>query len=302
MYRVCFACGFLLVAAAFAQSPARSAPLVAKEASGLVSPNTATADHPTPNRAGKVNDLSVVPALPQGKTTLLGGTILRVDHVRDRLTLQVFGGSPVALLFDERTRVFRDGRPGSTDDLKTGTLAYVDTMLDGTSIFARNVRLVATSPVGQGSGQIVEVDARTGELELRDKLSPEPVKMRLAQNASVFRGDQHASVGDLRAGTLVALTFTPATDGVPRVSRISILASPGAQFVFSGRIEYLNVPRGMMVVVDPRDNQSYEVNFDSSARGLTRDLREGADVTVQAAFDGSRYQAQSVTSIPSNIR
>ncbi|MGA9208116.1 MAG: hypothetical protein WB347_09975, partial [Terriglobales bacterium] len=79
------------------------------------------------------------------------------------------------------------------------------------------------------------------------------------------------------------------------VRQISILASPGTAFVFAGRLEYLDLRRGLLVVVDPRDNKSYEVNFDSTVRGLTRDIREGADVTVHADFDGSRYTAQSIT-------
>ena len=179
------------------------------------------------------------------------------------------------MLFDERTRVIRDGKVANTDELKNGQRAYIDTTLDGTSIFAKNIRLEDYSPSAQSSGQVVAYDSRKGELTLRDSLSPEPVKMHLSQNATVVRGDQPASISDLRPGTLVNLNFVAEGD-MPRVRQVSIVASPGTQFVFWGQVEHLDLHRGLLVVLDPRDNRSYEVNFDSSLRHrlLTHDGNE----------------------------
>jgi hypothetical protein len=299
LYLAWLLCVLVLAVSGCAQSSAPSPPLVAdKVTDGPVTPDTSNPNRVNAKDETQAPRLPAIPPLPEGKVSLLGGTILHVDHVRDRLTLQVFGGEATSVLFDERTRVFRDGTPASTDDLKEGVRAYLDTMLDGSSIFARNVRLVAALPAGQSSGQIVEIDPSTGELWVRDTLSPDPVKMRLGPHAAIFCGDQVATASDLRTGALVALTFMPAGEDLPQVSRISILASPGAQFVFAGHIEYLDLHRGLMVVVDPRDNKSYEVNLDPSTFSLTRDLREGADVTVHATFDGRRYEAKSITAMP----
>lgn len=276
----------IVVGVAYAQNPTSSAPLVA---------NNATHETPSAN-PGKARALTLpeVPPLPAGKATLLGGTIQSVDHVRDRLVLKVFGGSRTGVLFDERTRVFRDGKGASLDDLKNGERAYVDTTLDGTDIFARNIRIVAQARTGQSSGQIVDFRPESGELLVRDTISPEPVKMHLASNAVILQGDHSSGSAELRPGTLVTLTFTPGSSDAPIVRQISILATPGTAFVFSGRIEHLDLHRGLLVLVDPRDNKSYEVYFDPAARRLTRDLRQGADVTVQASFDGKRYESRDI--------
>ena len=289
----------ILTSLVCAQSMAPASQLVANRApdaansvnalsSNTVSPGDIEPVRPLPaNPAG-------IPPLPGGKVTLLGGTIQKVDHIRDRLTLQVFGGNRTAVLFDERTRVFRDGKSATLDDLKNGERAYVDTTLDGTQIFARNIRVVAQLPTGQSSGQIVDYRPGSGELIVRDTISPEPVKMRLAGNAVILQGDRIAGPAELKAGTLVTLAFTPGNGEAPIVRQISILALPGAAFIFSGRIDHLDLRRGLLVVVDPRDNKSYEVYFDPTARHLARDLKQGVDVTVQATFDGRRYQSREI--------
>ena len=289
----------ILASLACAQSTAPASQLVANRASdaansvNALSSNTVSPGDIEPVRPLPANPAGI-PPLPGGKVTLLGGTIQKVDHIRDRLTLQVFGGDRTAVLFDERTRVFRDGKSATLDDLKNGERAYVDTTLDGTQIFARNIRVVAQLPTGQSSGQIVDYRPGSGELIVRDTISPEPVKMRLAGNAVILQGDRTAGPAELKAGTLVTLAFTPGNGGAPIVRQISILALPGAAFIFSGRIEHLDLRRGLLVVVDPRDNKSYEVYFDPAARHLARDLRQGADVTVQATFDGRRYQSHEI--------
>lgn len=278
---------------AFAQA---SPPLVANKAVGApVSPGVTAG-----NAKNQEKPLYEVPPLPAGKTTLLGGTISNVDHVRDRLVLQVFGGGRTAVLFDERTRVFRDGKAGSTDDLKNGQRAYVDTTLDGTTIFARNIRLVAAAPAGQSRGQVVEFDAHNGELTLRDALSPEPVKLQVSQNATIVRGEQAATWSDLQPGTLVALTFAPDGSDTPRVRNISIIASPGTGFVFWGQVEHFDLHRGLLVLLDPRDNKSYEVSFERSLHPQLQNLRAGTNVTVNATFDGKGYTARAITVNPAS--
>jgi uncharacterized protein YheU (UPF0270 family) len=52
--------------------------------------------------------------------------------------------------------------------------------------------------------------------------------------------------------------------------------------------------RALLVVVDPRDNKSYEVSLEKTPRSVTETLRQGSNVMVQASFDGKSYQAQDI--------
>jgi hypothetical protein len=276
---------------ACAQVAPSAAPLVAKN--GSVSPNTTSSTISLNDQTSR--PLADLPPQPKGKTTLLGGRIRVVDLVRDRLILDVFGGGHTAVLFDERTHVFSEGKEGSLDELKNGDRAYVDTTLDGKDVFARNIRVIRDIPTGEGSGQIVGFESARGELTLRDTLSPRPVKMHLAPNVVIKHGDQPGTIADLQPGALVKIQFIPGAERQAMVREVSILASPGAHFVFSGSVAHLDLHRGLLVIEDPRDNKSYEVHLDSTNRKLTRNIQEGADVSVEASFDGSRYEARSVT-------
>jgi hypothetical protein len=251
-------------------------------------------DSLAPTAQTDVRTAADLPPLPAGQATVLGGTISTVDHLRDRLVLQVFGGGRTVITFDIRTRVYRDGKAASLDDLKNGERVYADTVLDGTHIFARNINLGSGSLNGETNGQIVSFEPGTGELTLRDTLSLIPWRMRLTSETVIVRGDHPAAAAELQPGGLVAVSFLPARDGRIAVQRIAILASPGMTFLFSGRLEHFDLRRGLLTVVDPRDQKSYQVSFDPSVRGLTRDVREGMDVTVSASFDGQRYTAHSI--------
>jgi hypothetical protein len=191
--------------------------------------------------------------------------------------------------------MFRDGNAASLGDLKSGQRVYLDTTLDGSDIFARSIRIAGATAAGQSSGQVVRFNASNGELTLRDTLSPEPVTMRVAANARILNGDRTVAPSELRPGALVALTFDPAAGKDPTVRQISILASPGTTFVFVGTIEHLDLRRGLLVLVDPRDNKNYDLYFDPARRAIPREVRQGASVTVQANFDGTRYQTRDIT-------
>lgn len=272
---------------ASAQSISTTPPLVA---SGSVSPNVFG---PTPSSTA--HSLTALPALPSGKTTLLGGTISSIDQIRDQIVLDVFGGGRYVILFDERTRVFDQARRGSLDSLRRGERAYIDTMLDGTAIFARNIRVSTATPSGQASGQIVNFDSGNRELVLRDGLDPRSVKLRLMPGAAILRDGRPAQTADLRSGTLVNVLFVPGVGGKGSVQQVSILASPGEAFVFSGQLQFLDLRGGRLVIVDPRDNRSYELYFDAGVNPQLRNLQEGSSVTASTSFDGRRYLVRSIT-------
>lgn len=255
----------------------------------------AAGDSLTPTAQTDARSTPDLPPLPPGQATVLGGTIASVDHLRDRMVLQVFGGGRTVVTFDVRTRVSRDGKTASLDDLKNGDRVYADTVLNGTQVFARNISVGSSRVSGQTNGQVVNFEPASGELTLRDTLSLVPWRMRLTSETVILSGDRPASPAELQPGGLVAVAFVPSKDGRVAVQQISILALPGTTFTFSGRVEQFDLRRGLLTLVDPRDQKSYQVSFDPTVRALTRDVREGVDVTVSASFDGTRYTAQSIT-------
>src|SRR5579859_5951279 len=61
-----------------------------------------------------------LPTLPKAKATLVGGTVAKMDRVRDQLTVQVLGGGKMKVAFDTRTQIFHDGTEAAASDLHTG--------------------------------------------------------------------------------------------------------------------------------------------------------------------------------------
>src|SRR5271169_995016 len=84
-----------------------------------------------------------LPPSPRGKSTVIGGAIRSLDPVRDQLTLNVFGGQTVKVLFDERTQVFVDGAKSGLHELRSGDHVSIETVLDGTTVFARSIHLLS---------------------------------------------------------------------------------------------------------------------------------------------------------------
>lgn len=259
---------------------------------------------------------SSLPPMPRGKSTVIGGSIRGVDRVRDQLTLDVFGGRKLKVLFDERTQIYRDGVKSSLRDLRAGDHVSVETVLDGTTVFARSVRMLSVLPEGECQGQVMSYDPSDRlpgdrfpgdhELTVRDALSRQPVKFRIPAGTAVVRQGQavspvadlgHVDLGpaDLVTGTLISVKFRSDAKGHGVASQVVILATPGTAFVFVGNVASLDVHSGLLVVVDPRDDKRYDVFFDAARFPVSRDLHEGADVTVTADFDGARYVASAIT-------
>jgi hypothetical protein len=231
---------------------------------------------------------------PKGKATLIGGTVLKIDRVRDQMTLNVFGGGKMRILFDARTHIYRDGAVSSLRDLQNGSRVYVDTVLAGVDIFAQNIRVRTQDPTGQSSGQVVSYDPGAGYLVINDAISPRQLKLRTLPTTVVSRDGQAASPNDLRAGSLVSVAFLPNPGGQPTASVISILAAPGSTFVFVGRVVQLDLHLGLVVVIDPRDQKHYEISFDPRVTSVPDNLREGSTVEAITRFDGGRYMASAI--------
>lgn len=267
--------------------------------------SSAAAQDPAAQPASRLESalggLPDLPPMPKGKSTVIGGAIREVDHVRDQLTVNIFGGRALKLLFDERTQAYRDGLRTPLRDLRPGDHVSVETVLDGTTVFARSIHMLSRLPEGECQGQVLNYNPGDGELTVRDVLSREPIKLRVPAGAAVVRQGQAASSStglgsaDLATGTLISVKFQSDSKGHGVVSQISVLATPGTAFVFVGNVAFLDLHSGLLVLVDPRDDKRYEIFFHSARFPMSRDLHEGADVVVTADFDGARYVASAIT-------
>src|ERR1700724_275834 len=267
-----------------------------------LSADSKSAKDPGDQIASKVEGPAVflpdLPAMPRGKSTVIGGAIREVDGVRDQLTLNVFGGHAMSILFDARTQVYRDGLKASLRDLRAGDHISVETMLDGTTIFARSIHMLSHLPEGECQGQVVSYDLSKGELLVRDSLSPVPIKLHVSSATTIVRQGQESSSGDLSAGTLISIHFQADSTGQNVASKIALLATPGSAFVFTGNVVFLDLHTGLLALVDPRDDKRYEISFDPNRFAIGHDVHEGTEVTVTANFDGAHYSASAVTVNP----
>jgi len=269
-----------------------------------------SSDQPATRLEGASVALPDLPSTPRGKSTVIGGAIRGVDFVRDQLTLNVFGGKSLKVLFDARTEIYRDGVRTPVRDLRAGDHVSVETVLDGTTVFARSIHTLSAVSEGECQGQVLNYNPAQQELTVRDVLSREAVKLRVPAGTALVRSGQVASNPvsseisasdmnslhlDLPRGTLISVKFRSDDKGHGVASQIAILASPGATFVFVGNIAFLDVHSGLLALVDPRDDQRYQIFFDSARLPISRTLHEGSDVTVTTEFDGARYVANTIT-------
>jgi hypothetical protein len=273
-------------------------------AAQLFAPSAKSELSKEPQLASEIESASVtlpaLPAAPQGKSTIIGGEIQKLDPVRDELQLKAFGQKPTTILFDERTQVYLDGKRIPLRDLCSDVVASVQTVLDGTNVFAISIHLLSRMPEGECQGRVLSYNADTRELKVSAAMSREPVKLIVPMNTPIIRVGQEelssvqAESADLVPGTLISLTFEPDKKGRGIASRIEILATPGAIFVFGGSISSLDMHAGLLTLIDPSDEKAYQIVFDPSKLPTTKTLHEGDNVRVAATFDGSRYVAGSI--------
>jgi hypothetical protein len=237
------------------------------------------------------------PPLPTGTTSLVGGTVRSVDHVRNQLTIAVFGGNRWKIAFDERTHIFLKGAETTQMAIKKGERVYVDTMLDRQKheVFARNISVGVAAPAADADGQVMDLDEPHGTVTLRDQTSSAAIHVSVDRNTRIVYGSNPAFLHDLKPGSLVRVRFSPeqSTRGLAR--EITVLAAPGAAFTYVGKITYLDMHRGVLALQDTLDQKNYEIRFDPTRTQSRNDLAVGSEVRVVAIFEGNRYTAQSIT-------
>lgn len=232
-----------------------------------------------------------LPPLPREKVTLIGGSVVRVDEVMNHMVFQPFGThQKMQVHFDTRTHFYLDGKPITEREVKEGQRIYLDTQLNGDRVFAKTIWIRTTAESGVGRGQIMDFDPRYKVVTVRDELSNQPLKLQLAPNAIIRKGNQTGSESDLVQGALVGIEF-----GAQRELRaITVLASPGSTFAFAGRVTFVDLSQKMIAIDNRSDGKKYDVSMDAIAPSVLGQIREGEDVSVSTVFDGQRYSARSV--------
>lgn len=242
-------------------------------------------------------DFTALPAMPSGKSTTLGGQIRNVDPVLDQFTLHVFGERPLKILFDERTQVYRNGVRIPLRDLRPEEHASVQTVLEGSNIFAMSIHMLSDLPGGECDGHVLSFDPETRELTIGSSLSPDPIRLWVRENTPVVRQGQPAFTarsegqGDLVNGALVSVKFEAGEKGRAVADQVTVLAKPGSDFVFSGKLSSLDMHSGIMMVIDPRDQKSYQISFNPARLPISQSLHVGDQVRITAAYDGQHYMA-----------
>ncbi len=233
-----------------------------------------------------------VPKMPKGKVALIGGTVEKIDPIRQRITLRVFGNNKkMTLGYDERSHIYRDGVEASYKAVQPGERVYVDSMLDGTTLFARNMRVVTSLRPADARGQIINYNARNGVITVRDDLSSAPVTFRVTKETQV-KGSGADSNIDLVPGSLVTVHFSSDHRRRDIAEEVTVLAMPGALFTFQGVVRHLDVKDGVISVENKSDSKLYDLYFDPTTMG--DDITVGSDVTISAEFLGSKYKAKSI--------
>lgn len=245
-------------------------------------------------------NLADIPRLPRGNTTIFGGAIRNLDPVRDQFTLNVLGQRPMRILFDERTQVFRDGAKIRLRDLGPEEHASVETTLDGDKVFAVSIHILSQSPEGQYEGRVVSYNPSTCVLSIDASASREPFKVSISANTQFSRTGQHdftsiaSGPGDLAPGSLVSISFRSHGLGQAVATTITVLAVPGSSFSFSGNVSSIDLHSGLLVLVDPSSQQSYQISFGSALFSQSRNLHPGDHVMVTAIYNGTGFVASTI--------
>jgi hypothetical protein len=263
---------------------------VAAPATSLAA-SPAASSHASPQPTAAVADSLPSARTPGGKVGLVRGVLERLDPIHDRLLIRAFGGGTVRIAFDARTQFLPKNAGTPLTSIPAGSVVSVDTVIDNGRLFARAVRTGSSEPV-ELNGQVVRYDPAKSQLTLRDPISSESVTLRVTPSTIVVNRGQSASPQALSPGMLVRVWFSP---GQKVANNVEILAERGNSFTFEGRIVAVDFRSRVLALSNDSDQSVRELaigSLDTTTLGL---LREGAAVSIQAEFDGDRYNVHTVT-------
>jgi len=236
------------------------------------------------------------PGKPGAKVGLVRGVVKRMDPIHDQFVIHAFGGRDIRIAFDPRTKLLpEDKKEAQVSRLPLGTVVAVDTVIDNGKLFARSVR---TGPANAAelNGQVVRYDAAKSRLILRDPLSPEGTSVPVTSATTIINQGQPATPQDLSPGMLVRIWFSPAYNAA---SKVEIFAQRGNSFTFAGRIISVDLRSHVLSLSNDTDQSVRELSIDALNDSTLHLLREGANVSIQAEFDGDRYNVRSVVLLSS---
>jgi len=239
-------------------------------------------------------DLSSAPKLG-GKVGLVRGVLKRLDPIHDQLLLHAFGGGDIRIAFDARTQLLPENAGTRLISIPPGSVVSVDTVIDQGKLFARSVRTGASEAV-ELNGQVVRYDAGRSQLTLRDPMSPQNISLHITPSTMVSNLGQSVSPQALAPGMLVRVQFSPKQKAA---TNVEILAERGNSFTFEGRIVSVDLRSRVLALSNDSDQSIRELDIGSLGSAGVSLLREGADVSIQAEFDGDRYNVRTVALVSS---
>ncbi len=243
------------------------------------------------------SDLIPVPPSPNDRATLIGGRVTDIDPVNDRLSVQPFGTKrKMKIFFDERSHVYRNGREVDPTMIHKGDRVYLDTQLDKnkSKVFARNVRVQTKLLQADAHGQIVNFNAQTGVVSVRDDLSGQDIRFHLRPTATVDNQGHPGRTSDLQPGSLVTAHFLSGQQGRNEVDQVTILAAAGSNYTFEGKLTHLDVRNHLLGLENQSDGKIYDIRYDPQ-RTPIGDLKVGSSINVSAKFNGREYAADSLS-------
>lgn len=291
----CLICGFSMFAQTATQQKSsdkkQNATTAANDSTTTKLPPPVTERYDTNQGTGPSTEpILPVPPMPKSTTTLIGGTVESVDHVRDHLTVKPFGGKKISVHFDQRTHIYRDGVETTQLAIKKNERVYVDTQLDRSEVLARNIRLITQENAADARGQVLT--ASNGQLSIRDVLSGESVDLATNAKTRVFRDGTEVPISQVTPGSLITVQFVPGQENRGVAQEIKLLAAPGSVFTFAGQVTNLDLSQEMMSIANQSDNRTYDITVLQHV--VPGNLMVGSDVVVKATFDGKQYRANSV--------
>lgn len=231
-----------------------------------------------------------------GKLGLIRGVLTRVDPIYDQLVVHTFGDGDIRIAFDGQTRLLTENGDTRLENIPSGAVLSVDTVMDEGKLFASDVR-IDTASSAELDGQILRYEPSRSELILRDPISPRNISVRITGNTRVVSRGKAGSAQSLSPGMLVRVRYT-GEQGV--ANEVEILAARGDTFTFEGRIIAVDLRSRVVSISNNSDQSLRELAFgtlDSKSLSL---LREGAQVSIQAEFDGDLYNVRAVSLVPQN--
>ena len=102
-------------------------------------------------------------------------------------------------------------------DLRSQDHASIETVLDGTNIFALSIHILSQSPEGECQGQVLKYNPGTRELTVTAALSSEPIELLVPTGTPIVRTRRKPHplrrLSDLVKGALISAQFEPGNKG-----------------------------------------------------------------------------------------